>query len=331
MVEDSHDDTFLVMRVLQRGGFDVSHERVDTLGGMKDALAQHTWDMIISDYAMAGFGGAAALAVYQKSGLDIPFIIVSGMVGEDIAVEMMKSGAHDYVMKSNLSRLVPAVQRELRAAEVRRERKQNEIMMARLASIVESCNDAIVGKALDGTVLSWNPAAERLYGYKAEEMVGNSFSVLVPAFRPKDMPEISSIIQAGQRLEGFETVHLRKGGESVDVSLTISPIRDSEGKIVGASTVARDITQHKKEEQERLKLIEDLTEALAHVKTLRGLLPICAACKKIRNDQGYWEQVETYISERSDANFTHGLCPDCAQRLYPQLSQKPAASARVEG
>src|SRR5260221_5571575 len=120
IVEDSHDDTFLVMRVLQRGGFDVSHERVDTLGAMKEAIEQHKWDLIISDYSLPGFGGAAALAMYRKSGLDVPFIIVSGMMGEEIAVEMMKAGAHDYVMKNNLTRLVPTVERHLRAAEERR-------------------------------------------------------------------------------------------------------------------------------------------------------------------------------------------------------------------
>jgi hypothetical protein len=89
--------------------------------------------------------------------------------------------------------------------------------------------------------------------------------------------------------------------------------------VVGASAIVRDITQIKREEQERLKLIQDLTAALSQVKALSGLLPICASCKKIRDDRGYWQQVETYIKERSNADFTHGICPECVQRLYPDV------------
>jgi hypothetical protein len=94
--------------------------------------------------------------------------------------------------------------------------------------------------------------------------------------------------------------------------------------VVAASAIVRDITQLKREEQERLKLIQELTEALSQVKTLSGLLPICASCKKIRDDRGYWQQVETYLKERSNVDFTHGICPECIQRLYPDVSLKPS-------
>jgi hypothetical protein len=104
--------------------------------------------------------------------------------------------------------------------------------------------------------------------------------------------------------------------------LTISPLKDSEGNFCGASIVARDITERKRQENERLKLIWELKDALARVKTLNGLLPICSACKKIRNDHGYWEQVEIYIRNRSDAEFTHGICPDCIRQLYPEYASQ---------
>ena len=143
---------------------------------MQAALDVHDWDLIICDYSMPHFAGPAALAIYQQKGLDIPFISVSGTVGEETVAEMMKAGAHDYVMKSHLARLVPAVKRELRAAQERRDRRQAEAVLAYLASIVESCDDAIIGKTLDGTVVSWNTGAERLYGYSAAEMIGRSIS-----------------------------------------------------------------------------------------------------------------------------------------------------------
>jgi PAS domain S-box-containing protein len=212
------------------------------------------------------------------------------------------------------------VKRELIAAQERAARRDSETARAHLASIVESCDDAIMSKALDGTVLSWNRGAERIYGYRAQEIIGRSISVLIPAERQHEMEEIRELVEQGECMDRLETVRLRQNGESMDVSVTISPIKDADGKICGASIVSRDITERKRQENERLKLIQDLQAALARVHTLSGLLPICASCKKIRNDHGYWEQVETYIRNRSNADFTHGICPDCITRLYPEYA-----------
>ena len=259
------DDTVLLAAELQRGGLDLVYERVETTASMQAALEVHDWDLIICDYSMPHFAGSAALALYQQKGLDIPFISVSGTVGEETVAEMIKAGAHDYVMKHHLARLVPAVRGELRAAQERRSRRQTEAVAAYLASIVQSCDDAIIGKTLDGTVVSWNRGAERLYGYSAAEMIGRSVSILVPSYRPEELPEIYETIKRGEGVDGLETVRIRKDGTPVEVSLTISPIKDAAGRPVGASTVARDITRHKQEENERLSLIKDLTSALAHV------------------------------------------------------------------
>jgi two-component system, cell cycle sensor histidine kinase and response regulator CckA len=264
MVEDSVDDTLLIAAALERGRLDPVFERVETAAAMQAALTERNWDLIICDYSMPQLTGPAALAIYRQSGLDIPFIAVSGTVGEEEVAEMMKAGAHDYVMKGNPGRLVPAVQRELRAAQDRRARRQTEAIAAYLASIVQSCDDAIIGKTLDGTVVSWNRGAEHLYGYSAEEMIGRSISVLLPSYRPEELPEIMESVKQGKGVDGLETVRLRKDGTPVDVSLTISPIKDSLGRVVGASVVARDITQRKQEENERLSLIKDLTAALSH-------------------------------------------------------------------
>src|SRR5581483_5196099 len=305
-----------------RGGYEPLYERVDTAEAMTSALEAQRWDLIISDYSMPQFSGAAALGICRQLKLDIPFIVVSGRIGEEVAVEMMQAGAHDYVMKDHMARLVPAVERELRAAQDREIHRRAEATMAHLASIVETCEDAIISETLDGTVLSWNAGAEKMYGYRADEMIGRSLSALIPPARRGELSEIRDAIERGERLEQFETVRQRKDGRTVEVLTTVSPIKDPEGWIRGASIVERDITQRRQQELERLKLIQELTDALARVKTLTGLLPICASCKKIRNDQGYWEQVEIYISHRSNADFTHGICPGCVQRLYPEYASR---------
>jgi PAS domain S-box-containing protein len=264
IVEDSPDDTLLIAAELQRGGWDPVYERVETAATLQAALDGHDWDLIICDYAMPHLTAPAALEIYQRKGVDIPFISVSGAVGEERVAELIKAGAHDYVMKDNLPRLVPSVKRELRAAQERRDRRHTEAASAYLASIVQFCDDAIIGKTLDGTVVSWNAGAERIYGYTAAEMIGRSISVVIPPYRPEELPEIFEAIKRGEGVAGLETVRIRKNGTVVEVSLTVSPIKDASGRVIGASTVTRDITYRKQEENERLSLIKDLTAALGH-------------------------------------------------------------------
>jgi PAS domain S-box-containing protein len=317
IVEDSEEDALLLLRELRRA-YDPEFERVATAAQMREALEQKYWDVIISDFSMPGFDGLDALRLLQQTRLDIPFIIVSGAIGEDIAVHAMKAGANDYVMKGKLARLLPAIERELREAEGRRERRRGETALAHLAAIVESSADAIIGMALDGTILSWNSGAEKIYGYSADEALGNRISLIAPPVSAGETPHIFDKIKQGERVDRYETIRVRKDGTPVDVSLTISPIKNSSGQITGVSAIERDITVRKRIEGERKRLIDELSAALNKVKTLSGLLPICASCKKIRDDKGYWQQVETFIKERSDANFSHGMCPDCMERLYPE-------------
>jgi PAS domain S-box-containing protein len=129
------------------------------------------------------------------------------------------------------------------------DRKRAEEASSRLAAIVEGSDDAIIGKTLDGVISSWNQGAERLYGYSAEEAIGKPISILLPPNRPDDLTQILERLKRGGRVERYETERVRKDGKIVDVSLTVSAIKDSTGRIVGASTIARDITERKKAEE----------------------------------------------------------------------------------
>lgn len=133
IVEDSEDDTELLLHELRNGNFDPMYVRVETGEAMRDALAERKWDMVVSDFSMPHFNAFAALGLVHDSKQDIPFIIVSGTIGEDRAVEAMKLGAHDYILKNNLKRFLPAVERELREAKIREERQQTEITIRLLA------------------------------------------------------------------------------------------------------------------------------------------------------------------------------------------------------
>ena len=200
-------------------------------------------------------------------------------------------------------------------------RKRAEASRAQLAAIVESSDDAIIGESIDGLIVSWNEAAERLYGFSAEEVIGRSFEMLFPLDRKMEMVLMLERVRRGERVNHFEIAQRTKAAGLVEVSMTISPVQTKNREIVGISVTARDVSERKRQEQERERLIEQLRKAMAEVKTLSGLLPICSQCKKIRDDRGYWNQIEGFIGARSNAKFSHGICPDCAVQLYPELKQ----------
>src|SRR2546428_222323 len=146
IAEDSEDDARLLLRELQQAGYQPTYERVDPPAAMATALDRHAWDLVIGDYSMPAFSGPAALALLRARDPDTPFIFVSGTIGEDVAVEAMKAGAQDFLTKGNLKRLIPAIQRELRDTEVRRERRRAQTALVERARLAELTSD--VGIAL---------------------------------------------------------------------------------------------------------------------------------------------------------------------------------------
>ena len=141
IVEDSEDDVLLVVRALKKAGLELVHKRVETRRAMQDALESEPWEMIVSDHVMPEFDSFQALDVLKRSGLDIPFILVSGSIGEEVAVETMKAGVHDFVMKDKLARLAPAVMRELKEAENRREKKAAHEALVAAKKAAEAANE----------------------------------------------------------------------------------------------------------------------------------------------------------------------------------------------
>jgi len=251
MVEDAEDDAILIARELRRGGYDLTFERVDTAAAFKAMLAERDWDIVIADYSMPGFSGLDALKLLQESGLDLPFIVVSGTIGEDVAVAAMKAGAHDYVMKDKLARLIPAVRRELREAKIRRARKRAEEEVRRLKefneNIVQNMSEGIVVEDADGFFTFVNPAAATLLGYEPDELVGQHWTVLVP-------PDQQPIVQAAdeRRARGaadrYELVVVCKDGTRIPVLVSGSP-RFEGGRFVGTLAVFTDITERKRAEE----------------------------------------------------------------------------------
>ncbi len=194
----------------------------------------------------------------------------------------------------------------------------------RYRMLVESIPYGILEMDTEGRILFVNPAHTRMYGYSLEEIRTLTVFDLIAdeshrEWLRKDLAEhiiqpmpIASIVDRG----------IAKDGHNFWVQVDSIFKRDAQGATIGFVSVISDITQRKQAEEEREKLIVELQDALSQIKTLHGLLPICASCKKIRDDAGYWNNIESYISERSDAAFTHSICPDCARRIYPELHEE---------
>lgn len=164
IVEDSEDDAILLLRELKRGGYDPIFERVDTPAAMIEVLEKQTWDILISDYSMPHFSAPEALKLLHKSGLDLPFIILSGKIGEDTAVAAMKAGAHDYIMKNNMARLIPAIERELQEVKMRQEHKLAEEALqeseAKNRALLNAIPDMIFRISRNCTIMDFKKAKD---------------------------------------------------------------------------------------------------------------------------------------------------------------------------
>lgn len=256
VVEDSEFDAHMMISLLRKGGYEVTSERVETREAMKAALGSRTWDLVLSDYNLPDFNAPAALQMLKESALDLPFIIVSGGIGEDIAVDAMKSGAHDYLMKGNLHRLLPAVERELREAANRA--GQREAKKALLESehryrmLWETAPDAVVLMDHDSIIHFANPAVREVFGYVPEEVIGKSLTMLQPeALRGSQETAfiqrfIHSPIQLNRR--ATETVGRRKDGVEIPIEVSFSEMSlNGERRFVG---FIRDVTMRKRAERE---------------------------------------------------------------------------------
>ena len=259
--------------------------RVDVVGNGHDALArirERAPDLVLSDVMMPGLDGFGLLSAIRADDRtrSIPVILLSARAGEEARIEGLDAGADEYLVKPFSAReLLACVRSQLQLARVRREteralRHRSEQYRALLnqkayhAAIVDSADDAILSKDLNGIIQSCNAAAERLFGYPSSELVGQPVRMLIPPERQWEEDDILERVRNGERIDHFETVRMAKDGRRIDISLTVSPVRDDSGEIVAASKIARDVTAVKQAAAERLRLLQEnaaVTETLNNV------------------------------------------------------------------
>jgi len=248
IIEDSEDDAQLLLRELRRG-YEVEFERVETADTLQLALTEKTWDLIVSDYTLPMFSAPKALEALEASGLDIPFIIVSGTIGEETAVAALKAGADDFLVKGKFARLGPAIERELRDAEIRRDRKRAEEQNAYHARLLRHINDAVIATDDQFRITAWNRAAEKIYGWAAAEVMGRSVAeILTSGLGEEPRVEAQELLEGSGSFRS-ERIHSKKNGQPVYVEENTIALTDKRGKISGYVSVNRDITERKQAEK----------------------------------------------------------------------------------
>ena len=254
IVEDLEDDAALVVRQLRKGGFEPRATRVENAAGMQAALADGCWDLVISDYSLPAFSAPAALATLKATGLDLPFLIVSRNIGEDLAIEAMKAGAHDFIMKANLARLVPAIQRELREAADRRQRRAAELALAqreqRFRSLIEKSSDVVAVIDAEGRVGYVSPSMRRVLGHEPGDVVDRSLYDLASK---EDAPALRMEVERRLREPGAadEPIEIRlrhRDGRERVMEIVTTNLLDDPG-VAGLVVNSRDVTDRKRDEE----------------------------------------------------------------------------------
>ena len=248
-LEDNHSDAELVHSVLNTDGLHCEIVRVDTRDDFLINLRDHPFDLIISDYSLPSFDGLSALKIAREQFPSIPFLFVSGTIGEESAIESLVNGATDYVLKNNLSRLIPAVKRALRESEESSKRKTAEEMLRKLSRALEQSPSIVMITDITGNIEFVNPKFTEVTGYSAGEVMGRNPRILKSDKSPEDQyTMLWKTIMSGGEWRG-EFYNKKKNGEGYWVSASISPVRNPEGSISHFVAVQEDITGRKRSEE----------------------------------------------------------------------------------
>lgn len=266
MLEDVDADVVLINHELRRGGFVFQSKRVETRDDFVHEIENNPPDIILSDHGLPSFDGFSALSIAREKCPDTPFIFVTGSMGEEVAIDSLRKGAIDYVLKGRLPNLGPAVRRALCLAEERARRKQAERDLRaseeRFRMLVEDVDDyAIFMLDPHGRVIIWNVGAERIYGYRSDEIIGEKFNRFYPLEdRQASKPEqaLAGAVNEGSfRDEGWQ---MRKDGSLYWVITAITALLDENDTLSGFSVITRDISKRKESEDEIRRLNTELEQ-----------------------------------------------------------------------
>lgn len=285
-----------------------------TGAGAVELAGKDSPDLVLMDVRLEGGMEGTEAAASIRSFFNVPIVFVTAHADDQVLESAKKADPFGYLIK-------PYTETALRTTiemSLYKARAEKALVQANKEweSTFDAVSDLIMILDNEHRIVRANKATLDKLGTTAQNLIGRfCFQTVHGLDAPPPTCPHSRLLADG-KVHRVEFAEERLGGV---FEVSVSPCRDAQGRLWGSVHVAHDITERKRAEEEREKLIVQLQQALAQVKQLSGFLPICASCKKIRDDQGYWRQVEEYIREHSEAEFSHSICPDCAKRLYPEL------------
>jgi PAS domain S-box-containing protein len=265
---------------------------------------------------MEGMNGFQILENIMNQKIDTSVIIMTGNASTQSVVKALRMGANDYLKKPFESEeLYTSVRNILNQRALEKNLKNSDKRYETLVNIIPQ---GIQITDLDGKITFSNSAHHKIHGYINGGLIGKYIWEMIAKEEDKIKTKeyYKYLIREQPKPELYFNADRTKDGRLIYSQIDWDYIRDSNGDLTGIISVISDITERNHAEKGREKILKALQEALENVKTLSGLLPICAHCKKIRDDQGYWNQIEGYIQKHSDAQFSHGMCPECSDELY---------------
>ena len=313
IIEDSENDAEINAQYLRKAGYSIQFKRVETAGEMKKALELRSWDMILSDYSMPMFDVLSALAIYHTSGLDIPFIVISGAIGEEKAVEMIKAGAHDYLLKDNMARFTSVIKRELREAALRKELSESNAALSRseerYRTMIKATPDGIFITDINGIITDVTTAGLNLYGTgNINDLIGIPFSSFIPVSERNTLDEIYKEAIAHGLAQNVEIRFIKKNQSLLVTEANATLLQEHAGRPLSFMLILRDISQRKNLEvqlihSERMAGLGEIASGIAHEInqplntisiTMDNILEEVASDEKIMKD---------YLKKKSDKIF----------------------------
>lgn len=267
LLEDDLNDCKLIEAILAKGGISAEFTHARNRQDFLKCLSQHPPDLILADYVLPSFDGIEALALTKRMHLDIPFILVSGVLGEEAAIAAIKQGATDYVLKQRLGRLVPAIHRALEEHQERQERQRVAAELRETDNLLHAVVDAspigIITLDLEQRVVTWNAAAETIYGWSESAVRGRPFPILPDSGRSLLAHYLAEAVEHNRTATNLEGWHRTQDGDWVDVSLSIAPLHNANGDSYGVLITVIDISDRKQIEVQQLNLLQQQSAARA--------------------------------------------------------------------
>lgn len=322
VVDDNEIARYSRMRILKKAGFNV----IESASG-GDAIQKANSlmpNLILLDVNLPDINGFEVCKILRenKKTFSIPIINISAVRNKlPDKIAGLYSGADIYLVEPvDSEELIATINSLLRFYKINKKLEETEQLVS---NIMQNTRDVVCRIMLKPELrfVYVNSASAKILGYTPDEFY-NDPTLLSKIVYPEDKPIFEKAFKEGVKSD--EPVILRlmhKNGNLLWTETLVSPIVDIDGQTIGYDSITRDITVEKKNQQEHERLIMELEKALFEVKQLRGLIPICAGCKKIRNDNGYWQAIESYLKEHADVEFTHSLCPDCIKKYYPEYAE----------